>query len=360
MAEIRQKDSTNNTIEIFIRSAVTTPVGQARTGLVFDTAGLVISYTRDNAATVQITLATLSTITSSWATGGFKEASSSLSPGLYRLDVPNLAFVSGTGVNKVRITWTGANVIDDGVEIDLITYDPTTVDKTGFALSTAGVNAVRDSVISDATPFAGASIATLISRVTGAVALASDWTSTRAGRLDVAVSSRSSHTAADVWANSTRTLSAQSDSSGVTTLLGRVSGNLPLATDYTSTRAAKLDQLDVLLSTRLATTGYTAPDNTSVTAIKAKTDNLPAAPAAVSNIPTASENAIAGFAGGNIDGLTFIEWLRLVGAVNFANALGLKTTTPAIKSINGALKTRLNVVLDLITGDRTITISDKT
>jgi len=51
--------------------------------------------------------------------------------------------------------------------------------------------------------------------------------------------------------------------------------------------------LDATVSSRLATAGYTAPDNASVTAIKAKTDNLPAAPAAVSDIPTAATNASA-------------------------------------------------------------------
>lgn len=49
--------------------------------------------------------------------------------------------------------------------------------------------------------------------------------------------------------------------------------------------------LDVAISSRLAAAGYTAPDNTSITAIKAKTDNLPASPAAVSDIPTAIQVA---------------------------------------------------------------------
>jgi len=76
--------------------------------------------------------------------------------------------------------------------------------------------------------------------------------------------------------------------------------------DYTTVRAAKIDNLDVVLSTRapastaldntvwtnakaafidaaissrLAAGSYTAPDNSSIAAIKAKTDNLPASPA---------------------------------------------------------------------------------
>lgn len=73
--------------------------------------------------------------------------------------------------------------------------------------------------------------------------------------LDAAISSRSSHTAA----------------------------NVRTEMDASST---KLANLDAAISTRLATAGYTAPDNASVTAIKAKTDLLPASPAATGDIPT--------------------------------------------------------------------------
>jgi hypothetical protein len=56
---------------------------------------------------------------------------------------------------------------------------------------------------------------------------------------------------------------------------------------WTDARAAKLDNADVATSTRLASADYTAPANADITAIKAKTDNLPAAPAATGDIPTA-------------------------------------------------------------------------
>lgn len=55
--------------------------------------------------------------------------------------------------------------------------------------------------------------------------------------------------------------------------------------------ATELGRVDAAVSSRLATNGYTAPDNGSISAIKAKTDNLPDSPAAVSDIPTASQNA---------------------------------------------------------------------
>lgn len=52
------------------------------------------------------------------------------------------------------------------------------------------------------------------------------------------------------------------DSSGVTTLLARL----------TATRAGLMDNLDAAITTRLATAGYTAPDNASITSILAAVD----------------------------------------------------------------------------------------
>lgn len=47
-------------------------------------------------------------------------------------------------------------------------------------------------------------------------------------------------------------------------------------------------RIDADISSRLATSGYTAPANSDITAIKAKTDNLPASPAATGDIPSAA------------------------------------------------------------------------
>jgi hypothetical protein len=47
-------------------------------------------------------------------------------------------------------------------------------------------------------------------------------------------------------------------------------------------------RIDADISSRLATIGYTAPANSDITAIKAKTDNLPASPAATGDIPSAA------------------------------------------------------------------------
>jgi parallel beta-helix repeat protein len=58
---------------------------------------------------------------------------------------------------------------------------------------------------------------------------------------------------------------------------------LAAALTYTDSR---LNNLDAAISSRLATSGYTAPDNSDVAAIKAKTDNLPSDPASNTQVNT--------------------------------------------------------------------------
>jgi len=54
----------------------------------------------------------------------------------------------------------------------------------------------------------------------------------------------------------------------------------------------ELGRIDAAISSRLASASYTAPANSDITAIKSKTDNLPASPAATGDIPSANITAI--------------------------------------------------------------------
>ena len=54
-----------------------------------------------------------------------------------------------------------------------------------------------------------------------------------------------------------------------------------------------VDNLNAPVASRLATSSYTAPDNTGISQIKAKTDALPSDPAGVSNIPAPAVVAVA-------------------------------------------------------------------
>jgi len=76
------------------------------TGLTFATSGLAAYYVRNQSAPVAITLVT-QTSTGAWSSGGFAEISSSLVPGVYRLDVPNAAFAAGA--SDVTIVVRGAS-----------------------------------------------------------------------------------------------------------------------------------------------------------------------------------------------------------------------------------------------------------
>ena len=86
--------------------------------------------------------------------------------------------------------------------------------------------------------------------------------------LDATVSSRSTYSGADT--------------SGTTTLLSRVTGTVPLASDYSSARAAKLDNLDAAISTRSTYAGADTSGTTTLLSRLTSTragllDNLDAA-----------------------------------------------------------------------------------
>lgn len=73
-----------------------------------------------------------------------------------------------------------------------------------------------------------------------------------------------------------------------------------IATQVRAELGTELGRIDAATSTRLATAGYTAPDNAGIaaidgkaTSIQVKTNLIPATPAAVSDIPTALQNADA-------------------------------------------------------------------
>ena len=76
------------------------------TGLVYNTSGLQARFTRVGSSSVPISLVS-QTSTGAWLSGGFAEIDAVNQPGLYRLDVPNAAFV--VGVDRVTITVRGAS-----------------------------------------------------------------------------------------------------------------------------------------------------------------------------------------------------------------------------------------------------------
>ncbi len=148
-------------------------------------------------------------------------------------------------------------------------------------------------------------------------------------------------------------------------------GGLTLAAIGSQVRTelgTELSRIDVAVSSRLATAGYTAPDNVTITAIaafvdteiaaiKAKTDNLPASPASVSDIPSAAAVAAAVGAAEVEPGLTRIGHERVVQSVLAGKASGFEggtvrfrdkadSTDRVVATVNGN-GNRMGVTLDL-------------
>jgi hypothetical protein len=83
-----------------IKMLIVDDVGAPKTGLAFDTASLLASYSLDKGARVAITLAT-ATVTGVWGSGKFVEIDATNMPGIYRLDVPDAALASSDSVTIV-------------------------------------------------------------------------------------------------------------------------------------------------------------------------------------------------------------------------------------------------------------------
>ena len=116
--------STSQSIELYLGA----------TGLTFATSGLSAYYVRNREAPVAITLVT-QTPTGTWASGGFAEISSSLVPGVYRLDVPDAAFAAGA--SDVTIVVRGASGTNGAVLTVTLSSGGLTAAQTAAAIFNA-------------------------------------------------------------------------------------------------------------------------------------------------------------------------------------------------------------------------------
>jgi hypothetical protein len=119
--------------------------------------------------------------------------------------------------------------------------------------------------------------------------------------LDAQVSTRGSQ--ADLTAIKTKTDNLPSDPASITQVNTRLAASGYTAPDNAGISAvkAKTDNLpadpasNTQVNTRLAAASYTTPDNAGIGAIKAKTDNLPAAPASEGNVQGHVADALAAY-----------------------------------------------------------------
>lgn len=125
--------------------------------------------------------------------------------------------------------------------------------------------------------------------------------------------------------------------------------------DYTTARAAKLDNLDATTSSRASQTsldtvaGYV---DTEVAAIKAKTDNLPAAPAATSDIPSAATIAAAVW-GALLTGITTAGSIGKLIKDNIDAAISSRLATSGYSAAPSAATISAAVVDQTLSGHTT-------
>lgn len=151
-----------------------------------------------------------------------------------------------------------------------------------------------------------------------------------------------------VWANSVRTLTA-----------GQLSDAQAATIPTTGTLATSTGPVgsvtgDVLGSVGSVSSPVTTVDSTDIGAIKAKTDNLPANPAAVGSVmdlvDSPNATAIAAIVsaimnGGSIDGASLQGVLRLIAAAVVGKVAGLPGTSITQRAIDDS-KVRLSLTLD--------------
>jgi len=237
----------------------------------------------------------------------------------------------------------------------------TVSDKTGFKLASDGLGLVTTWTVGITGNITGNLSGSIGSVATGGITS----TSFAAGAIDAAaiatdaIGSNEISAAAVTKIQSGLSTYAGGDTAGTATLLSRITatragyidnlsgGAVMLESSYTAPPSAATisTQVQTDLGTGSALTALASQSSvntlagyvdTEVAAIKAKTDNLPAQPAAVGDIPTAIQNANAKFdlADAIETGVTERMAFRLVVATLGGKSNGADTNTPTFRNLS--------------------------
>lgn len=270
------------------------------------------------------------------------------------LDSETVTLASGTHTGAVIPTVTSVTndvgITQTGADKAWSTSVRALTDKAGFALSTAGIQAVWDALtsalttagsigkrladyidaaVSSRSTYAGGAVASVTAAVTvgtnndkSGYSLATapptaaqirsemDSNSTKLANLDATVSSRSTLTAqgvweyatrtlsgfgtlvSDIWSAATRTLSAFGFNVTASSVTDKTGYSLTSAYDAAKTAAQAGEAMTLTAAYDAAKSAASQTSvntvDTVVDAIKAQTDHLPASPASVGDIPTAA------------------------------------------------------------------------
>lgn len=249
-----------------IRVLLTDSSGNPVTGLTAGDANMRIGIARDNGGSVAVyggsnilSIATIGTYVDpdSSAQCRFGAVDATNFPGLYEIQL-NQSFLSSARSSYVVRIWDLTSTPRwQQTWCAIPIYMPTRVDHVRDTLQTSrDLGAQLDVAVSTRSTLTASdvwshatrtltSFGTLVSDIASAVWSAGARTLTSFGTL-----------VSDIWSAATRTLTSVADSSGVTTLLSRL----------TSQRATNLDNLDATVSSRLAASAYAAPPSAAAVA----------------------------------------------------------------------------------------------
>jgi len=314
------------------------------------------------------------TITASKAGAAFASISPTVTErgsGWYSLALTT-AHMDTLGDLALHITGTAADPAD--MLLEVVAYDPGDAAALGLSRIDAAVSTrstlTQAQVVSDSTPFLGASVAAIKAKTDNLPATPAAVGSLM-GLADDAITA--AKIAAGAITSSEAPALANLDAA-VSTRLAAAGYTAPANSDITAIKAktdnlpsdpADESLLEAAIATRLASAGYTAPDNAGIGAIKAKTDNLPADPADESSLQAAiATRAQAGDAmtltSGAVDAIldeavegtvTLRQALRVVLSV-LAGKVSGAPTGPLVYRDLGDTKARVTGVVD-VNGNRT-------
>jgi len=256
MAREVKVGSTSQTEYFYIVSSTT---GLPMTTLAYNTSGLIAYYNLNKGAAVSITLAT-QTPSGAYSAGGLCPVDATNEPGVYRFDPPDAAYASGT---QTVISLSGVTgMLCSPLKIPLVAYDPQNATTLGLTN--------LDATVSSRSTYAGADTAgttTLLSRIGSTIAF---YGTNVKVSLEAILGTTLTETVGFLAAGfkkffnittPTLTVGGIDQTGDAFARLGAAGVGL---TNLGDTRIAHLDA-DV--SSRLATSGYTAPDNADVATI---------------------------------------------------------------------------------------------
>lgn len=226
----------------------------------------------------------------------------------------------------------GGNVVGSVASVTAGVTVTTNNDKTGYALSAAGVDAVWDEATSGHT-----TAGTTGKALTDAGSSGDPWStalpgSYGAGTAGKIVGDNLNATVGSRLASAGYT--APLDAAGTRSAVGLSSANLD----------AQLSAIAGYINTEIA--AILAAVDTEVAAIKAKTDNLPTSPAAAGDAMTLTAGAVDAILDDTVEGsVTVRQMLRGFASALLAKASGLATTTAVYRDVSDT-KNRITATVD--------------